>query len=193
MTMTLKRNAFPLALAAMALFTSCAAPKTITITQTTTQTVTGSTVTATIAPPLATSEGRIADGFQFTVTVSNVRPRLGESVTIGAELLNLFNATYPVDLFFGQIVLQIADDRGNIVWRASDKRDPVPTTTPAPPLGTGFSWSFTRSWTAGGNYTVPTAGTYTPVLPLTAGIYTLSASTTLFGLAVTPIQITVSA
>jgi hypothetical protein len=164
-----------LALASLALAASCS-PQ--------------ATTTATL--PLATSESRITNGFQFTVTVSNVHPRPGEGVVINARLLNLYNVTIPVDQVSGSITLQITDDRGNIVWRETDNRLPPPTTTPAPPVGTGFSWDFTRTWTAGGNYTVPATGTYTPILPLTTGVYTLSASTTLFGLEVTPIQITVS-
>ncbi len=176
----------------MALAASCTPTQTTTITSTLTQTVTaGSTVTETVTPPLATSESRIANGFEFGVTVSNVHPRLGESVIINAKLLNLYNTTTPVDRIYGDIVLQIADGQGNIVWKEIKDHPPVPTTTPAPPVTTGFKWDFTGTWTAGGKYVIPTTGTYTPVLPLTAGIYTLSAST-IFGLAATPIQIAVS-
>jgi hypothetical protein len=130
--------------------------------------------------PVATSESRIANGFQFTVTVSNVQPRLGESIVISADLLNLYNATIPVDQLGGTIALQIADEQGNIVWAFSDVHSGTTLTVPA---GTGFSWDFTRTWTAATNAAFTT--------PITAGNYTLSA-TAILGLAVTPIRITVS-
>jgi hypothetical protein len=150
-----------------------------------TQTATiDSTATGAITP-VATSVGRIANGFEFGVTVSNVRPLLGESVTINARLLNLYNGTIPIDQVSGKIILQLADENGNIVWKEIEDHPPVPTTTPAPPAGTGYKWDFTCTWTAGGNYAVP-------MTPVTGGTYTLSASTTLFGLEVTPIRIIVS-
>ena len=190
--MRIKLNAVVSALVGMVLATSCTSASTTTITSTLTQTVTtGSTVTETVTPPLATSESRIANGFEFGVTVSNTHPRLGETVIINAKLLNLYNTTTPIDRIFGDIVLQIADGQGNIVWKEIKEHPPVPTTTPAPPAGTGYKWDFTRTWIAGGNYRVPATGTYTPVLPLVAGNYILSAET-IFGLAVTPIQITVA-
>ena len=129
--------------------------------------------------PVATSESRIADGFQFTVNVSNVHPRLGESIVISGDLLNLYNATIPVDQLGGSISFQLADDQGNVVWAFSDFHSGTTLTVPA---GTGFSWDFTRTWTAATNATFTT--------PITAGNYILSA-TAILGLAVTPIQITV--
>jgi hypothetical protein len=184
--MIFRRYAVALTLTGTALMASCVVAQTATVTTTSTQTITtGSNVTATVSNPVATSVGRIANGFEFTVTVSNVHPLLGESVIINARLLNLYNATIPIDQLYGKIVLQIADENGNIVWKEIDDHPPVPTTTPAPPAGTGYNWDFTRAWTAGGNYMVP-------MIPVTGGSYTLSASTTLFGLEVTPIRITVS-
>jgi hypothetical protein len=173
-------------LLSLALAASCVITKAATITSTSTQAVTtGSTVTATVTTPVATSVGRITNGFEFAVAVSNVHPLLGESVTINARLLSLYNSTIPIDQVYGKIILQIADENGNIVWKEIDDHPPVPTTMPAPPAGTGYNWDFTRAWTAGGNYVVP-------MIPVTGGTYTLSASTTLFGLEVTPIRITVS-
>ena len=130
--------------------------------------------------PLATSESSIANGFQFTVTVSNVHPRLGESIVISTELLNLYNATIAVDQLGGEISLHITDEQGKVIWGFSDLHSGTTLTVPA---GTGFSWDFICTWTAA------TSPTFTS--PVTVGTYTLSA-TAILGLAVTPIQITVS-
>ena len=143
-----------------------------------------------ISTALPTNLSRSTDGFEFQVNVSNVHPRLGETVVITTELKNISNTAVTIQELGGQTMVQISNAAGEVVWGQADNRSGTTLTITA---GIGWSFNFTSTWKVGNN-----AGF---TVPVTAGTYTLSVSDTGFydpslnmqvPFSVTPIQITVS-
>jgi hypothetical protein len=140
----------------------------------------------------------MTNGLQFDVTVSNVRPHLGEAVSIHSRVLNLSNLTLQTYQWGYKFTLRIVDGLGNTIWQ--DYIDaPPPPTTPGVTLGTGTISDLTRTWVAGNYYSILTTG-FPEISPGTitskrVGNYTLYATFEVFylySMTVTPIQITVS-
>lgn len=148
-----------------------------------------SNISYTTSIPQATSESRMADGFSFSVSVSDTHPRLGEQVIINTELQNISNTGLVLDDMGGMTSIQITNEAGQLVWGIGIGRTGTTLNTPI-----SLAWNFggPRTWTVDKdpNYTVA----------VTAGIYTLSVSDSGFfdpalnmdvPFSVTPIQIVV--
>jgi hypothetical protein len=107
---------------------------------------TGTASTIQIPPtPLLTSESRSSDGFEYDVTVSNIYPMLGETVTITVELKNISNTAVPANDIFGETTIEIKNSSGDVVWGFFTSRTASTLTVP---ISTGYTSSINATWTA---------------------------------------------
>ena len=92
--------------------------------------------------PVPTSTSLTLGGFSLTVSVSNTRPKLRESVVIITALKNINNTNLPVNAMGGETSVEITNQAGKVVWSMADWRSGTTLTAPIA-IGWQFEGNFT--------------------------------------------------